>query len=205
MPESSPSSHTTRNILPATKSKYEPLSDALVRTLPTSIRYSGKVWWNEWIGEQFLSKKGAPNGGAKGWLRKKFIAQWWLDNMPGIEISDKDKLWYFDYANVGTVSSISVNLTELYIGAKVSFNSKFTRMSTTALFVIPVVAIPTDRRHRRVGPSSNSALLDTISGVERIATNTTRRLRSGRSNTTERSRILANYAKLALMRLQRYL
>ncbi|KAG8756591.1 hypothetical protein FRC11_005193 [Ceratobasidium sp. 423] len=81
---------------------YEPPLDALVRMLPTTVRYSGKVWWNEWIGNAFHNKKRDLNGGAKGWIHRQFIRDWWLDNMPEIDISDKDKLWYFDHTKVGT-------------------------------------------------------------------------------------------------------
>ncbi|EUC55951.1 hypothetical protein RSOL_146420, partial [Rhizoctonia solani AG-3 Rhs1AP] len=87
--------------LNSAKTPYDPPLNALVRTLPTTIRYSGKVWWNEWIGEPWLSKKGSPNSGARGWMRRKFITQWWLDNMSETDISDKDKLWYFDRTKVG--------------------------------------------------------------------------------------------------------
>ncbi|CAE7232507.1 unnamed protein product [Rhizoctonia solani] len=89
---------------PAPRQPYEPPPDAPVRQLQPYIKYSWKVWWNDWIGDPFLSKKKkhpGDKGGAKCWVREQFCGPWWKDNMPGCKISERDKLWYFDHTKVG--------------------------------------------------------------------------------------------------------
>ncbi|CAE6387713.1 unnamed protein product [Rhizoctonia solani] len=82
---------------------YEPPSNAPVRQLQPFIKYAWRVWWNDWIGDPFLSKKknrGDKNG-AKGWVREQFCGAWWDENLSGIKASKQDKLWYFDHTKVG--------------------------------------------------------------------------------------------------------
>ncbi|CAE6525433.1 unnamed protein product [Rhizoctonia solani] len=82
---------------------YEPSPDAPIRQLQPYLKYAWRVWWNDWIGEPFLSRKknrGNKNG-AKPWVREQFCGPWWEENLPDVKASKRDKLWYFDHTKVG--------------------------------------------------------------------------------------------------------
>ena len=98
-----------------------PSETALVRTLPGELTEAGRIWWNPDVGENFLKQNKTPGNpdGKKGFARDRFVKYWWADNMPGVDISDNDKRWYFDNTDIGTVSCVLFrNCYVTQLGAK---------------------------------------------------------------------------------------
>lgn len=76
-----------------------------VGLLPPYLTNLGICWWNPHTGKSFIDRTkqhGSPDG-AKNWVCKKFCKEWWDANLPDVDASTEEKLWYFYKTPVGTV------------------------------------------------------------------------------------------------------
>ncbi|KAJ1299542.1 hypothetical protein OPQ81_011100 [Rhizoctonia solani] len=83
---------------------YQPSVSLPMLWLPGELSPKGRVWWNKYIGKTFLEwKKHCGNKqGVKGKLRRLFQKDWWDAIHPKVQVSNEDKLWYFDKTIIGT-------------------------------------------------------------------------------------------------------
>jgi hypothetical protein len=87
-------------------SSFSPNADSIVLTLPGDLTDDGRMWWNPWAGEgnEFdvhKGNKGAPTG-AMGWVREKFVKEWWDVHFPqATHASTNERLWFFKDSGIG--------------------------------------------------------------------------------------------------------